>query len=409
MKKLLFLILLLFISCGFNCTSSASSCEVKTKIKSVDQNRPYVILISMDGFRYDYFEKTETPNLDKFIASGVKANSLKSAFPTKTFPNHYSIVTGMRPGKHGLIDNFMWDTAFDEHYTMGNRNAVQNKKWYDGEPIWITAQKNGIKTASMFWVGSEVREKNPDYFKDYDGQISNDARVDQVIDWLNFEESKRPHFITLYFSDTDEAGHKYGTESKEIIDAIKEMDRVFGYLEKRLAKLPIRDKIQIILVSDHGMVDIDENKYVYIDSLNTEGASRLIGRTTMLNVYTDNPDKLRKQLEGHKLYTIYTEKELSEKFGYDYPKRTANLILLGKEGVKFIDKRSRPVAGMHGYHPDLPSMQGIFVASGSKFKKNLKIDTFDNIHIYPIISKIFGFKVPKSVEGTDEVAKKVLN
>ena len=231
----------------------------------------YVILVSFDGFRYDYIERVDTPNFDYIEKGGVKAKSLKPIFPSFTFPNHYSIATGCYVDKHKIIGN-EFNTSLGQ-YSYKNRDTVQDARWYGAEPIWVTAEKNGIITATYFWVGSEAKIGGyyPTYYKYYEFGIDPIVKVNQVIDWLKLPIKQRPKLIYLYFNEPDHAGHEYGTNSEEVNKQIKISDDVLGYLLESIKKLNIYDKINIVIVSDHGMVDVSDDKVINIDDFNISG------------------------------------------------------------------------------------------------------------------------------------------
>ena len=217
-----------------------SSCDNSTNEKHSFENYEPIILISIDGFRWDYFEKTETPNFDKIIDGAVISEGLVPVFPSKTFPSHLSIVTGNYPTNHGIISNRMYDQEFNETYYIGQGSkAVVDPKWYESEPIWVTAEKQNKVAMTMFWPGSDAKIMgvNPSEYHVYDGSVSHDSRIDQIMRWIKMDIDKRPDIITLYFSHVDSQGHKHGPESDEIKEAIQEMDRVVGNLTSRLKRL----------------------------------------------------------------------------------------------------------------------------------------------------------------------------
>jgi len=216
---------------------------------------PYVILISFDGFRWDYLNRGLTPKINEFVKNGVQALSLRPSFPTKTLPNHYSIVTGLEPESHGLILNSFKNPATGEWYNYKDSTSYPNAKWYGGEAIWTTLQKKGIRSASYFWVGSEmnVHYRRPAYYYKYKHDTPYKDRIKKAIEWLNMSEEKRPHFITLYFHEPDEVAHHYSTKSTQLDSVIMLLDNLFGQILEGITKTEVAEKINIILVSDHGM------------------------------------------------------------------------------------------------------------------------------------------------------------
>ena len=229
----------------------------------------YVVLVSADAFRWDYPDLYETPALDLVATEGVRAKSLVPAFPTKTFPNHYTIATGLYPDHHGLVNNSFRDPELELVYTMGDRQMVEDARFYGGEPVWNTVRKNGMMAASMFWVGSEapVNGMQPDYWNRYTDSISFEARVDSVITWLSLPRKKRPRFVTLYFEEPDGVAHDYGPVSHETDSVVRVVDSNIGRLYSRLKALPISGKINLIILSDHGMGEISNDRLVNLGTL----------------------------------------------------------------------------------------------------------------------------------------------
>ena len=225
---------------------------------------PYVILISLDGFRHDYVEKFDTPHLQKLISQGVSAKAMLPSYPSKTFPNHYTIVTGLYPDHHGLVDNSFYDPELDLQYSTRNRSVVENPAFYGGTPLWQLVQQKGMKSASYFWVGSEapVTGSFPDYYHIYDGAVPNEARINAAIDWLNLPASERPNFMTLYFSLVDSQGHATGPNAEATKQTVLEADRLIGLLVEKLKTVDL--PVNIIITSDHGMHEIAPRDEAYL-------------------------------------------------------------------------------------------------------------------------------------------------
>jgi len=232
---------------------------------------PYVVMLSMDGFRWDYPDKCPTPNLDRIAETGVKARSLQPAFPSKTFANHYTMATGLYPDHHGIVDNSFYDPATGKHYSISNRQAVEDPSFYGGEPIWVTAEKNGITAASFFWVGSEapVNGIQPTYWKRYDHDVPFEQRIDSVIYWLNLPEEMRPHLITWYMDEPDGIGHGEGPYSEKTFRMVAYLDSLLGVFLDKIEALPIASQVNIIVTSDHGMGPVSPDRCIilkeYID------------------------------------------------------------------------------------------------------------------------------------------------
>ena len=218
----------------------------------------------MDGFRYDYLDKANTPNFDKLVNTGASAKALIPVFTSKTFPNHYSIATGMYAENHGLIANTFFANDLNKQYSIRDRNAVENGAFYGGEPIWVTAESQNVISASYFWVGSEavIKGQQPTYWKKYNQKVSFESRIDSVISWYSKPVQSRPRLILLYFHEPDWTGHEYGPNSNETISQIENMDNVFGNLISKISKLSIYNNLNIIIVSDHGMTDVKPDRTI---------------------------------------------------------------------------------------------------------------------------------------------------
>lgn len=384
------------------------------------QATPYVILVSFDGFRWDYLNRNITPNLDEVIQNGVRASSLRPISPSKTFPNHYSIISGMYAENHGIIFNSFKDVHTGDFYRIGDTNAVQNPRWYRGEAFWETAAKNGITTASYFWPGSEMNDPNrrPTYFKHYKQTEPYKNRIDGVIGWLQLPYKVRPHFITLYFHDTDTYGHRYGPNSPEIDQSIRRLDSLVGYLNNNLTDIGMADSVNIIFVSDHGMTEIDTSRTVNLEKMLSGLDYKLGGATTLAMIKPSERDydsvlvRLRKN-NSH--YTVYKKENLPDFFHFKNDDNIFPIILSAELGWSLVNNKQlfkmkkRGNKGNHGYDKDYIDMHGIFVASGPNFKTNYKTGTVWNIDIYPLLCKIFNIYPNPKIDGKLERIGFLLN
>ncbi|MCB0414074.1 MAG: alkaline phosphatase family protein, partial [Bdellovibrionales bacterium] len=265
--KIHFLISIVVLMSSFSSWASRDRANDSKELMRASDKIPYVLMISIDGYRYDYTERFHPPHLSRLAQEGVRAKSLQSVFPSKTFPNHYSLVTGLYAGGHGIVENRFYDTAFGATYALGDP-ITNESRWYGGDPLWNVVQAYGIKSACYFWVGSdvEINGQRPTYYKPYDGSVENRERIKQILNWLSLPEKDRPHFLTLYFSAVDSQGHQHGPKDpvKEpphpLKESVLEIDKVLGELFDGLQKTGL--DINVIVVSDHGMKDIDEYKYL---------------------------------------------------------------------------------------------------------------------------------------------------
>jgi predicted AlkP superfamily pyrophosphatase or phosphodiesterase len=391
--------------------------SVFTMAEAQQKQTPYVVLVSFDGFRYDYVSKFNAPNFNAFIRKGTAAAGLIPSFPSKTFPNHYTLVTGLYPGHHGLVDNTFYDPSLKKVYAMKNKAVVRDTSFYGGTPLWQLAQQAGQRTASFFWVGSEtpIKGELPSYYFPYDEAVKNDKRIDQVIDWLKLPEKERPHFISLYFSLVDSEGHRSGPASDKLKETVLGADSLLGTLESKLKALNL--PVNVIVVSDHGMYELKEEEITYITLqklYNVADTSVVTANGgTQAHIYTRKADSLYtiiKKQESH--FKVYKRSEMPAGWHYNNP-RSGDLLIVAEPGY-YIQDVARAFGnwqstafGVHGYDPGVvKEMQGIFYAKGPNIKAGVKIDAFENIHVYPLIAKILGLKTP-AIDGDFKVLKPV--
>jgi predicted AlkP superfamily pyrophosphatase or phosphodiesterase len=386
-------------------------------VTAADPERPYVILISFDGFAAQYWGRTDTPAFDRVAREGVRAEALIPVFPTKTFPNHYSIATGMYPAQHGIVGNSFYDPEREETYSMRDRDAVMDGSWYRGEPIWVTAERQGVRTASFFWVGSEadIQGVRPTTWTPYDGRISNEARVDAVLEWLSQPPDARPQLVTMYFSDVDSAGHAHGPDAPEVDDAIRRVDAALGRLLDGLDALAIGDRVHLVLVSDHGMAAYTPEHAVALDELvELEGVHVAeSGTVTSLHVEGDASraadlrDALNQDLQAGR---AYLRDEVPERLRFSEDPRIGDVLVIMEEPWLLVPSQRLPGAsgGNHGWDPQSPSMHGIFLASGPTIRANATIEAFELVHIYSLLTEFLGLEPGPDVQGEPNWLRKQL-
>lgn len=390
-----------------------------------ENQEPIVILISLDGFRYDYVERFQPENLTRFIDNGVEADGLIPSFPSKTFPNHYSIATGLKPEHHGLVDNTFYNPEKDQTYSIRNKELVQDGTWYGGTPLWVLAKQNNLMTASYFFVGSEadVQGVRPDFYYDYDGSVSNLTRVTQVFKWLELPEAERPRFITMYFSDMDDVAHAYGPSRDDMLQPrLEKLDHELGALFEGLKSYNLN--INVIIVSDHGMTDVSADRLINIDELTADIPARVVNSGALAHLYLDNPKDKKKVIKTLKKRGLNVHiSDVDDKENYQdlmYKDRIGDVLILPDmdyylattSGIVGIKKRMEALGstslGEHGYSPAYKAMHGIFYANGPEFQSGMTIGTFQNIHIYPMICQILGLTPPADIDGKAEVLESIL-
>lgn len=422
MKKSIFVFLCCFAVGVFSqkpVTDTAQIVQLHRENAPETFSKPYVILISADGFRHDYAEKYGAENILKIGRNGVSAKSMIPSYPSVTGPNHYSLVTGMYPSHHGFVDNYFFDEQRNEMFAMKDLNQNKNKKWLGGIPLWSLAEQQGILSASLFWAGSntDAGGTKPTYHYDYHESFSTDKKIDIVLNWLQLPEEKRPHFITLYFPEVDQNGHRFGAEAEETRAAVQMIDAAVGKLIQKVNVLQL-PQMNFIFVSDHGMIDADvahtlkvpelitdKNRFVYINS-QTFLRVTVKDKSQIKNVY--------RELKKHRTkdYKVYLATRFPRKLNYasrnDRFNRIGDIILV-PESPKIFLEGNRTSPGKHGYDPyRVPEMQATFKASGPAFRAGAEIAPFRNVNLYPIVAEILGLTITHPIDGTSATARKVL-
>ena len=371
-------------------------------------DKPYVVLVSLDAFRWDYDSIHGTPVLDAIARQGVMAERLIPSFPTKTFPNHYTIATGLYPDHHGLVNNSFYAPDLDLVYRIGDRSMVSNGDFYGGEPMWVTARKQGMKSASFYWVGSEapVHGIQPDYWKPYDEEVPFGDRVDTVIKWLSLPKNLRPHLVTLYFEEPDAVSHGYGPFSPETGDVVRNLDRLLGVLRTGLAKLPYGRNINLIVLSDHGMTEVDDSRYNHIfDTLPQTMVKRIYGGNPVwaIEPFAGKRDSVLLLLNMQRGLKAYAKENLPAHLKYGTHPRIPEIVLIADPGwtAGLRAEPGRYSKGDHGYDWHCSDMHSIFYAEGPAFKKGFSIDTLYNVDIYNIVTGILDL-VPAPNDGNPE-------
>lgn len=370
-----------------------------TQVQKKGNRRNYVVLVSLDAFRWDYDNLYRTPNLNNLASGGVMAERLVSSFPTNTFPNHYSIATGLYPDNHGIVNNTFFAPDLGLLYRIGDRSAVENPAFYSGEPVWVTAQKQGLISASFYWVGSEapVAGMYPSYWKKYDEGVTYDARIDTVVKWLGYPVGKRPSVVTLYFDEPDATSHDFGPVSPETGEIVGMLDSLVGVLQKKLLSLPHGDRINLIVLSDHGMAEVSSDRYLNL--------REIVPPRMIKNFYGGNPVILIDPEEGKKdsiLLLInrtkgvkaWPREALPERWHYGKNPRINDIVAVADSSWYLA---TRPLigkfrGGAHGYDNRNPDMYGIFYATGPAFKKGYKTEELNNVDIYNLVCRILNIK-----------------
>lgn len=389
MKKISIALLILII---FSFCSCKQKSEESNEPNSFE--RPYVVILSMDGFKWNYADLVNTPNFDKIEQIGVRAQ-MQASFPTKTFPNHYTIATGLYPDHHGIVNNTFWDPQRKALYQISDRSKVQDGYFYGGEPMWVTAEKQDVISASYFWVGSEAKIDGyyPSIWKVYDHNFSFYQRADSVISWLQLPEDKRPHIITWYVNQPDSYGHKYGPNSDEIKDTIVGLDKLLGYFMDKLSQIDIANKVNVIVTADHGMEEIVQNRSLSLsDYINTNWVDGILGGNPTYNIWAKNgfKDSVENALSKVPHIKYYSSSTIPERFHYMSNARCGDFVAIADSSWALFSSSipNFDIGGTHGYDNSNTNMDAIFYAYGPAFKENYHSPRFENVDIYNLICKI---------------------
>lgn len=387
------------IAAGQPAAPEAASAPVAAEARA-----PVTILVSIDGFRADYLDRGLTPNLSRLAAEGVRA-AMRPSYPTKTFPNHYALVTGLRPDRNGIVDNRMEDARRPGvTFTLGDPRQSLDPFWWDeAEPLWITAEHQHVRTATMFWPGSEVPfgDTRPSDWMRYDMNISEAQRVRAVIDWLRRPAAIRPRFITLYFDTVDTVGHRFGPDAPETNAAIAAVDARIGELVAGLAEL--RQRANLVIVADHGMAATSPDRAVPL---------RTLVDPQLVHTVTDGPYAGMEALPGHDAQVAaallrphdhvrcWRKRDIPARFHYGRNPRVPAFHCLADTGWMITPPDRAPLfGGAHGYDNRSAEMLALFVAAGPAFRAGVRLETFDNVDVYPLLARLIGV-TPRASDGS---------
>lgn len=372
------------------------------------EQKPYVIFISADGFRWDLADKYHASHLQALRAQGVAAVSMTPSYPSVTFPNHYSLATGLYPSHHGLVDNSFYDRKKERLYGIRDTRAVTDSSYYGGTPIWVLAEQQHMLSASFFWVGSEaaVDGVRPTYYYRFNNDITYETRLQAVKDWLTLPEAQRPHIILFYMSPVDHAGHFYGPDSKQTEEAVHLVDGIVGRMVSMVDSLHL--PVNFVFVSDHGMAAVDTLHPIVPPRIDTSQFTVASGGT-MIHLYAKDKraigpayQALRQAADG---YDVYLPDETPARWHYrtkdDRYDRIGDILLVAHYPRVFHD-RGRMLAGEHGYDPSIPDMGATFYAWGPAFRQGMSVQAFENVNVYPLIAHILGLRVTRPIDGSEK-------
>lgn len=360
---------------------------------------PKLLLVSIDGLRADMLDRGITPNLSRLVDGGVRARWMTPSYPSLTFPNHYTIVTGLRPDHHGIIHNSMHEDALGS-FRLSKREAVTDARWWGGEPIWVGAEKAGVRTATLSWPGSEaaIQGVRPSQWRTYDASVPLPDRVDQVLGWVGQTDVDAPRLVTLYMEQVDHAGHDHGPDSPEYAAAIGEVDQAIGRLLDGLQARRLENSTNVIVVSDHGMASVPDGQTIAIEDMvdPTIATDVSMGQSVGFAPLPGKRREAEKALLGaHAQYDCWTRQTLPARWHYGSNPRIPPIVCQMHEGWNALSRasvatRAPGTRGSHGYDNALPSMRAVFIARGPSFKQGQTIAGFDNVDVYPLLARLLG-------------------
>jgi predicted AlkP superfamily pyrophosphatase or phosphodiesterase len=375
------------------------------------RDKPYLVLVSFDGFRWDLQDRYDTPALDRVAANGVRAERMIPVFPTLTFPNHYSIATGLYPARHGLIGNTFPNDDLSAWYSLRRPEAVQDGRWYAGEPVWVAAEKAGMVTAAYYFVGTEadIQGIPMTYWHPFDASVPGLDRVQQVIDWLSMPEERRPHFITLYFEDVDTMMHGFGPGSEQSVAAVRRVDSYLGALLDGIDELSVAEDVYVVIVSDHGLIEkkIDDSIFVIDTVVDLDGLS-VVDHGAAAFIYFAAPDQNRAESIRDAINAQWQfgkamlPAEAPKAWRVDADAGFADVIVQADPGrlvystAARVQRRSR---GDHGWAPGVEGMHATFLAMGPGLPKGRTIGPIDVVDVYPLLMAILGLPITASIDG----------
>lgn len=393
------------------CTSSPAPRTPAAAPAATASALPPLLLISIDGLRADMLDRGLSPNLSRIAHEGVRAAAMTPSYPALTFPNHYTLVTGLRPDHHGIVHNAMSEDDLGE-FRLSDRDVVSNPAWWGGEPIWVGAEKAGLHAATWSWPGSEaaIQGVRPSQWRPFDDSVSLDQRVDEVLGWLGqHDDQPRLQLVTLYMEQVDKAGHEHGPDSAEYAVALGQVDAAIGKLLQGMQQRSLLDRTNIIVVSDHGMATVKNGQVIAVEDMVPPQLARVISVGQSIG-FTPKPGQQaaaeQRLLGAHERYDCWKREDLPLRWHYGSNPRIPAIICQMHEGWdaltrKDIAKRSAGDRGSHGYDPALPSMQAVFVARGPSFKQGAQLPAFDNVDVYPLLTRLIGIQAAPNDGNAD--------
>jgi predicted AlkP superfamily pyrophosphatase or phosphodiesterase len=398
--------------------AGALACTGRSSPRVATPSTSSLVLISIDGFGADYINRPHAAQLRTLAQRGVRAKWMTPVFPSKTYPNHYTIATGLWPEHHGVVSNTMWDSTIGYRFEISSERAVSDSRWWGGEPIWVTAERQGRRAAAFFWPGTEaaIGDVRPTWWRRYDARVPNADRIRQVVDWLSLPPDSAPALVTLYFGEVDWHSHEFGPDAPQTDSAIARVDSALGALVDGIATRGLAGRVNLVVVSDHGMAPVAEERTIYLDDYLDLSDVEVIDWSPVAALAprgsADAGDLYQRLKDRHPHLTVYRRDEIPERFHYRAHPRIAPIIALADDGWLITTHVRAATAhrherGSHGYDPALPSMRALFAADGPAFRDGAVIAPFGNVHVYELLCEVLGLR-PAPNDGTLDSVRAML-
>jgi predicted AlkP superfamily pyrophosphatase or phosphodiesterase len=408
--------LLLILSCALALGACSSAPAPKSSASSAAVDP--LILISFDGFRADYLDRHLTPTLEALAADGVRAQAMKPSFPTLTFPNHYTLVTGLYPDHHGIVNNRMTDPASGARFVYNDPKTTADPAWWNGEPLWVSVEKQGRHAGTMFWPGSDVAigGVRPSHWMPFDGKMTPDQRVDQLLQWIDLPAAQRPIFYTLYFEQVDHAGHDQGPDSDEVDHALRDVDAALARLVDGLKQRHLFERTNLVIVADHGMTATSHDRVIYLDDLIALDDVDVVNYGILAGINPaaghDSAAAEATLLSARAAMHCWRKSQVPARLHYGTHARVPALLCLADDGWVITSHaqeatRKHFSLGEHGYDNDDPAMRALFVAHGPAFEHGLVVPEFDNVDVYPLLTHLLDIR-PQPNDGHFDVVAPML-
>ena len=360
----------------------------------------YVVLVSLDGFRYDYPEEHGATHLQQLGQGGARAvDGMLPSYPSLTFPNHWTLVTGLLPEHHGIVRNSFYDPARKESYSYKDVKTNTDGSWYGGTPLWSLAEQQGMRSAVFMWPGSEaeVAGHRPDSYAKFEDQLDGHVGIDQIVSWLKLPEAQRPHFIAFYLPTTDHAGHWYGPDSVQETEAVHTVDALMGELRQRLDATGL--PVDLVVLADHGMI-LNDNNWIQWDRYADLDHTRLVDWSLYPESEAET-EKVYREFLAHPdpRFSVYRQKDVPEHLHYTGNPRIGDPVLVpnGPYIAHLHAGKPREDLGDHGYDPTkLTAMKALFVANGPDIRGGVLLPVFPNVDVYSFIARLLDLKTPQT-------------